>query len=209
MKKIMFFLIVIGVMIMGTVDAQIQDLDQKIDSLNSSFGLLTVDSGGTHVKLADSAAILERLIAEKQRINDSLQNVFDQQQQRVVFEYKFKDYDYDSIPWIRIPADKRDSLNAFVRKSAYNTPVSITANQMVSMMLVKDVPSRCGKIVDQVWIIIVQNGQIVNCLFDMNNLPTIIEKPGTLTISAYMGDSKALTKLQKKTRGQQLQQSPW
>ena len=206
---------VMGVMAIGTVSAQIQvqDLDQKIDSLDNVFGFLTVDDSLKQVSpsfsLVDSAAILESLIVEKQRIADSLEGVLAQQEQRASFEYKFKDYDYDSIPWVKIPATKRDTLNAFVRKTTYNTPVSITANQMVSMTLVKNVPSRSGKIIDQVWIVIVQNGKVIDCLFAMSNLPTIVEKTGTLTITAYMGDSKALDRLQKKTRRQALQRNPW
>jgi len=216
MKKIGLFLMVIGIMTIETVSAQPQNLDQKIDSLNTAFDVLIVDSinqADSVFSLVDSAAILERLIVEKQRIADSLENVLVQQQQRTSFEYKFKDYDYDydydSIPWVQIPADKKDSLNAFVSKAAYNTSVSITANQMVSMTLVNDVPSRSGKIVDQVWIVVIQDGQVVDCLFSMSNLPTIVEKTGTLTITAYMGDSKALTKLQKKTSKQAFQRNPW
>ncbi len=115
-----------------------------------------------------------------------------------------------TVEWNAIDSASRAQLNAFIKTATYKAPVTIKAKQLISATLVHNVTSRCDTLKEQVWIKAQIDGKTKNMLFDLANLPKITEEAGTLTISAYMGDSKALDKLQKKhQRTQQLQQSPW
>jgi len=115
-----------------------------------------------------------------------------------------------TVEWKSIDSVSRAELNAFVGTQAYKTPVIIKAKQLISATLVHNVTSRCDTLKEQVWIKAQIDGKTKNMLFDLANLPKITEEAGILTITAYMGDSKVLDKMQKKhQRVQQLQRNPW
>jgi hypothetical protein len=98
-----------------------------------------------------------------------------------------------SVEWSAI--DSVDSvafvqLKAFAAAGKYNDSLTVEASGIIKTVLVHGVPSRSGKVEDQVWMVVKTASGDKNYLFNLNHLPKIVETSGVLSISAYRGDSE-------------------
>lgn len=97
-------------------------------------------------------------------------------------------YTAPSTTWAKLDSTIKVELNAFAKLGSYNDTLTMTANAILSTRLVHNVPSRSGKMENQVWMQFQTPKRVINCIFALNALPTITEKNGVLTISGHRGD---------------------
>ncbi|MFA6256178.1 MAG: hypothetical protein WC606_03260 [Candidatus Absconditabacterales bacterium] len=100
---------------------------------------------------------------------------------------------YDSVPWTKLDTATQRKLFRFANVCFVNTPLNITCKKVISIVLVKEVPSRLGKSDDQFLVTYVTlDGTVQVALLRKDGTTIIKNTNGTFSIIGPDGDDYRL-----------------
>ncbi len=118
-------------------------------------------------------------------------------------------FSYDAtIEWQKVSPETQKALLSYANAGKYAEQVIIELDSIKQVTLVKGIKSRSGKVEDQVWLQGDKDGKEVNLLLALKDIPKISDKCCLLTITAYRGDSEAISS-RGKTKNPGLKRNPW
>ena len=117
-------------------------------------------------------------------------------------------FSYDTtIEWPKVSPETQKALLSYANAGKYGEGIEVKFDSEPKFTLVKGIKSRSGQIEDQVWVQGVWGGKELNLLLALKDLPKISDRCCILTITAYRGDSEAMSKAKTKNPG--LKRNPW
>jgi hypothetical protein len=118
-------------------------------------------------------------------------------------------FSYDAtIEWPKVSPETKKVLLDYANAGKYGQGIEVKFDSEPKFTLVKGVKSRSGNIEDQVWVQGSKDGKELNLLLALKDLPKISDRCCVLTISAYRGDSEAISS-RGKTKNPGLKRNPW
>ncbi|NCU33651.1 MAG: hypothetical protein EOM23_12135 [Candidatus Moranbacteria bacterium] len=127
-------------------------------------------------------------------------SVYGQSQTPVPFAYDA------TIEWTKVSAEAQKILLSYANAGEYGQEITAEIDSINQVILVEGIKSRSGNVEDQVWLQGQKDGKEINLLLALKNLPQISDRCCVLTITAYRGDSDAMSRT-KKNPG--LKRNPW